>query len=415
MKNLKKKGFTIVELVIVIAVIAVLAAVLIPTFVNLTKKANMSSDQVAVRNMNTLLATEFATEKPTEFRQVIDMLDKNGYNVDALTPLSKGYVFVWNQAENKIELVEISAAGEAPKLETGATFINENVSNAEELVSAINEGKDVTLTENIYLDNNIPISIKGNVTIDMNGKNFTSYLDPTNPQGSGSVNRPFVMTDGSTLTINAEGSEIECGRYGLVDLGTDTEKATLVLNGGNYIANTDNGSFIKARAGEINVTLNNVTYKDESNDGYVINLLNFAGNLTLNVIGGSYKAAYGFQLAGKIKLENASISTDYYSIYAGSDDITIKNCTFSLGNLVDPNQGVPAAALVVAESGTVNVEGCTVNGTAEYGMIVLNTGGTIIAKNNNISVNTKYALYNDLTEGSALIKVDGVEVVNKTK
>ena len=33
MKNLKKKGFTIVELVIVIAVIAVLAAVLIPTFV----------------------------------------------------------------------------------------------------------------------------------------------------------------------------------------------------------------------------------------------------------------------------------------------------------------------------------------------------------------------------------------------
>ncbi|MGM9683101.1 MAG: type IV pilin protein, partial [Eubacteriales bacterium] len=32
MKNTKKKGFTIVELVIVIAVIAILAAVLIPTF-----------------------------------------------------------------------------------------------------------------------------------------------------------------------------------------------------------------------------------------------------------------------------------------------------------------------------------------------------------------------------------------------
>ena len=33
-----KKGFTIVELVIVIAVIAILAAVLIPTFSNLVKK-----------------------------------------------------------------------------------------------------------------------------------------------------------------------------------------------------------------------------------------------------------------------------------------------------------------------------------------------------------------------------------------
>ena len=38
-----KKGFTIVELVIVIAGIAILAAVLIPTFSNLVKKANMSA------------------------------------------------------------------------------------------------------------------------------------------------------------------------------------------------------------------------------------------------------------------------------------------------------------------------------------------------------------------------------------
>jgi prepilin-type N-terminal cleavage/methylation domain-containing protein len=34
-----KKGFTIVELVIVIGVIAILSAILIPTFVNLNKKA----------------------------------------------------------------------------------------------------------------------------------------------------------------------------------------------------------------------------------------------------------------------------------------------------------------------------------------------------------------------------------------
>ena len=60
MKNLslKRKGFTIVELVIVIAVIAVLAAVLIPTFVGMSKKANMSADQQAVRQMNMVLAGE---------------------------------------------------------------------------------------------------------------------------------------------------------------------------------------------------------------------------------------------------------------------------------------------------------------------------------------------------------------------
>lgn len=41
MKN-NRKGFTTVELVIVIAVIAILAAVLIPTFSNLVTKANES-------------------------------------------------------------------------------------------------------------------------------------------------------------------------------------------------------------------------------------------------------------------------------------------------------------------------------------------------------------------------------------
>ena len=43
MKRNNKKGFTIVELVIVIAVIAILAAVLIPTFSGVIEKANKSS------------------------------------------------------------------------------------------------------------------------------------------------------------------------------------------------------------------------------------------------------------------------------------------------------------------------------------------------------------------------------------
>ena len=45
-----KKGFTIVELVIVIGVIGILSAILIPTFVNLTNKANTVREQEEVRN-----------------------------------------------------------------------------------------------------------------------------------------------------------------------------------------------------------------------------------------------------------------------------------------------------------------------------------------------------------------------------
>lgn len=50
MRKNNKKGFTIVELVIVIAVIAILAGVLIPTFANMVDKANKSADLQAATN-----------------------------------------------------------------------------------------------------------------------------------------------------------------------------------------------------------------------------------------------------------------------------------------------------------------------------------------------------------------------------
>ena len=50
MRKNNKKGFTIVELVIVIAVIAILAGVLIPTFASVVTKANESKALQEVRH-----------------------------------------------------------------------------------------------------------------------------------------------------------------------------------------------------------------------------------------------------------------------------------------------------------------------------------------------------------------------------
>ena len=59
MKKTRKKGFTIVELVIVIAVIAILAAVLIPTFSNVIGNAKVSAAQADAKN----LWTQYCVDK----------------------------------------------------------------------------------------------------------------------------------------------------------------------------------------------------------------------------------------------------------------------------------------------------------------------------------------------------------------
>lgn len=59
--NLKnKKGFTIVELVIVIAVIAILAAILIPTFSNIVETANNTAAQAELKNAYSAYTAELA-------------------------------------------------------------------------------------------------------------------------------------------------------------------------------------------------------------------------------------------------------------------------------------------------------------------------------------------------------------------
>lgn len=75
MKKANKKGFTIVELVIVIAVIAILAAVLIPTFSNVVEKANQSAALQACEN---------------EYKQMAITAASNGTTVDEKVVFSKG-------------------------------------------------------------------------------------------------------------------------------------------------------------------------------------------------------------------------------------------------------------------------------------------------------------------------------------
>ena len=96
MKN--NKGFTVVELVIVIAVVAILAAVLIPTFSSIIKKANISADMQTARRMGVILTAE----KPIGPREAVDALKANG--IERLEPKTKYYSFYWIKSINAVVL-----------------------------------------------------------------------------------------------------------------------------------------------------------------------------------------------------------------------------------------------------------------------------------------------------------------------
>ena len=106
MKRSTKKGFTIVELVIVIAIIAILAAVLIPTFASLIQKANESNDIQAAKNMNTFLAAANVTGDVKSIFDVYDVFEDSGFAVENYTPLYKNRYYFYDKEYNQILYVD---------------------------------------------------------------------------------------------------------------------------------------------------------------------------------------------------------------------------------------------------------------------------------------------------------------------
>lgn len=117
MKKSNKKGFTIVELVIVIAVIAILAAVLIPTFSNVVTNAKKSAAMQNARNAY----EEYLAENADE-------VDLNTLN---LCIESGDYYFHVENGEFKTAAIVKDGHTET----SGTTFSKKTVSSNGELIN----------------------------------------------------------------------------------------------------------------------------------------------------------------------------------------------------------------------------------------------------------------------------------------
>lgn len=104
-----KHGFTLVELVIVIAVIAVLAAVLIPTFINVIDSANNSADVQLAGNLTTALVdAQVYPDEVASAQNIRKHVKDFGYEPSDLVTKKSSNVIAYNKAKMKVEVLDVS-------------------------------------------------------------------------------------------------------------------------------------------------------------------------------------------------------------------------------------------------------------------------------------------------------------------
>ena len=215
MRKTNKKGFTIVELVIVIAVVAILAAVLVPTFVSVVKKANESKDTQLVRNLNTALAVDTEVGKHETMQSALEAAAKAGYDVAKINASATDNEILWDskndcfvyKKDSGIEYIPNSKTEEATDgdfwkivADASAAATNEKYNS---YVMGAAELSDMTVANGLDVGEN---TVKGTITFE-----------------STETKTVTIRTNGGTLAVNAPGATVN--HYGKADKITITAVA----------------------------------------------------------------------------------------------------------------------------------------------------------------------------------------------
>jgi prepilin-type N-terminal cleavage/methylation domain-containing protein len=112
---MRNKGITLIELIIVLAIIAVIGAILIPNFLSATDKARLRSDIQSARVLHNAMelygAEQARSLAAMDMDGVIKALDEKGY-IKASDAIIQTENAKWEMDEGKGVVVNISGCGE---------------------------------------------------------------------------------------------------------------------------------------------------------------------------------------------------------------------------------------------------------------------------------------------------------------
>ena len=247
MKKNNKKGFTIVELVIVIAVIAILAAVLIPTFSSVIKKAKVNNDIQLVRNLNTALATE--NKKHATMQSALDSAAEFGYDIDKINASATDNEILWDSVNDCFVY----------KTESGIEYIPNSKKTDEEVKDyqfwQIADELPATQTYSIYAGTGWTAETV-DITVGFDAGKNKGITAIKYENTTGTAQEVVIRTNSAstTLTIDA----FESGTYGGQNYTCDTIKhydivGKLVATNAGMSSYHENGKacFVEVQKGKI--------------------------------------------------------------------------------------------------------------------------------------------------------------------
>lgn len=377
----RQKGFTLVELLVVIAIIAILATVSIIGYTQFIKRANMSADQQAVTQMNTLLEGLDVNNEPDNVVDLWSYLNETGLNAEDYKPLTKDHYFFWDESINRILLVDKENKVIFPKAYAEAGKSNSKLwytlSGTIELKKApeIKEKTEGNVTKNVVevasasdFITTVTDAIKMAKVDEMKLSDDVNMMGASH--GSVSLNKNFTL----------EGVE---GKHTTLSNLVSTEYASVGTSGVYANKKYHSGLFGKAEGNEI--LIKNVTF-----DGLVM------GNYET----GSTGILFGAISAGStVTLEN----------------VTFKNCTIYGLNKVGLICGGIYGTLKLDG---VKIENCVVNASeGESGRLfgTVYKEGKVEVMQGGCSIDDKTVINTVKYDIHEFVDIAGVEYVTRVK
>lgn len=205
LKNIKKskKGFTLVELVVVIAVIAILGGVSIAAYMGITSKANESNDVSLVTQLNTaLIADKAIGNKHSTMSDALKVAQKEGFDLTKIKSSAKDNEILWDSKNdlfcyfrsNNMEYYPNSGTPE--KASDVEYFVVSD--KIHERFSTCYIGSETTFTGDKALSRGFDVGSKNNITV-------IEYKSSSNQTVIINTNGGELKVDAASGTVNHYG------------------------------------------------------------------------------------------------------------------------------------------------------------------------------------------------------------------